>query len=326
MKTSHVSEILISKLVLLILSGFLFSYCSREPLKYNQLEHKVSNLRVQHKTLAIDQNYGARIVSLKYYGRELLSTYAANEENFGSTLWTSPQSDWQWPPIATFDIMPYSMNVVGTQIQYYSKPDKKSGLQVGKYFKINPSDSSFNITYVIKNTSESDKSVAPWEVTRRVAGGISFFPAGPDSAIMKKSDLPGVSVKNGIVWFEYDPDKITSSTKLYALASEGWLANVKDSVLFLKTFTDLSDIQLPPGQGEIEIYADKGKKYIELENQGEYVSLFPGDSLIYTMKWIVKTIPENIDKSAGSEELVKWVRNEAFKSKFNLKRIVGLSN
>jgi hypothetical protein len=310
-------------LQLFLLVSFLFfglSCSHKKPLKYQQTEHKVSHLRVPHKILSIDHNYGARIVSLKYYGRELLSTYAVNEDNFGSTFWTSPQSDWEWPPIQTFDVMPYSMNMEGSEIRYYSEPDKKSGFQVGKYFKISAVDSAFTITYVIKNTSDKDKSVAPWEVTRRFAGGISFFPAGPDSVVMKKSNLPGVTIKNGIVWFEYDSAKIVSSTKLYALASEGWLANVKDSVLFLKTFTDIPDSQLPPGQGEVEIYADKGKQYIELENHGEYATLFPGDSLTYKVKWIIKTIPENIDKSAGSEELVDWVRKVAFKNKFNLKK------
>lgn len=136
---------------------------------------------------------------------------------------------------------------------------------------------------------------------------------------MKKSNLPGVTVKDGIVWFEYDANKITADSKLFALASEGWLANVKDSVLFLKTFSDIPDSQLAPGQGEIEIYANKEKQYIELENHGEYMSLFPGDSITYKMKWTIKTIPANIDKSPGSQQLVEWVRKVAFKNKFNLK-------
>lgn len=310
----------IYRLFLLTLSGIIIISCSeRKPLKYSQTVHKVSNLRMPHKILAIDHNYGARIVSLKYYGRELLLPYTANEDNFGSTFWTSPQSDWQWPPIATFDVMPYSMNMINSEIQYYSKADKKTGLQVGKYFKIDQTDSSFIITYIIKNISDKDKSVAPWEVTRRFAGGITFFPAGPDSAVMKKSTLPGVTHKDGIVWFEYDPLKIKADSKLFAMANEGWLANVRDSILFLKMFPDITG-QVPPGQGEIEIFADKDKKYIELENHGEYVSLFPGDSLTYTMNWILKTIPGNLDKSAGSQELASWVRNVVFKKRFGVKR------
>lgn len=299
--------------VLLITVGFLFSNCKRTQLKYKNLEHKVSYLRVPHKFIGIDHNYGARIVSLKYYGKELLSPYTANEDNFGSTFWTSPQSDWQWPPIPEFDIMPYTMNMDGSEIQYYSKPHKKSGLQVAKFFKINQADSAFNITYIIKNISDEDKSVAPWEVTRRIAGGISFFPAGSDTAVMQKSNLPGVSISNDIVWFDYDSSKIVQDCKLFALAKEGWLANVKDSILFLKKFPDVSTAQVPPGQGEVEIYANKEKQYIELENHGEYTSLFPGDSLTYRVKWIVKTIPAHIDRSVGSEELVNWVRKEALK-------------
>lgn len=308
------------QMLLLISSGILFSCTSKTPPKYQFTEHKVHVLRVPKVVLSIDQNYGARIVSLKYRGKELLSSHTVNEENFGSTFWTSPQSDWQWPPVANFDVKPYTLDMNGSEMQFYSQPDKKTGLQIGKYFKLSARDSAFIITYIIKNTSDEDKSVAPWEVTRRIAGGISFFPTGPDSAIMKKSNLPGVMEKDGIVWFEYDPAKITANSKLFALASEGWLAHVKDSILFLKTFTDIPDSQLPPGQGEIEIYVNAEKQYIELENHGEYTSLFPGDSLTYKMKWTIKPIPANIDKSAGSEELLNWVRKVVFRNKFNLKK------
>lgn len=297
-------------LLLLMAFGVLCLSCNREPLKYSQTEHKVNVLRLPKKVLLVDQNYGARIVSLKYHGLELLSPYQVNEENFGSTLWTSPQSTWEWPPIAAHDKKPYSMNVVDTELQFYSEPDKKSGFQLGKYFRLGRADSSFLITYVIKNTSDEEKPVASWEVTRRIAGGISFFPAssGSDTSVMKQSTLPGVTVKDNIVWFDYDSSKIVADCKLFAYASEGWLANVKDSILFLKSFSDIPDSQLPPAQGEIEIYANKEKQYIELENHGEYTSLLPGDSLTYHMKWVIKTIPANIDKSAGSTALVDWVR------------------
>ncbi|HEX3007700.1 MAG TPA: DUF4380 domain-containing protein [Bacteroidales bacterium] len=310
------------KLLVGSLIAVYFCSCTREPAKYSQVEHKISSLQLPHKVLGIDHNYGARIVMLRYYGQELLCSPTVNEENFGSTFWPSPQSDWGWPPIATLDKLPYSITMNGTEIQYYSKPDKKSGLQVGKFFRINPADSSFVINYIIKNISQEDKLVAPWEVTRRIAGGMCFFPAGPDSVMMKKSNLPGVTVKDGIVWFDYDSAKITADSKLYAFASGGWLANVKDSILFLKTFADINDSQLPPGQGEIEIYANKEKQYVELENHGEYTSLFPGDSLTYNMNWILKGIPENIDKSVGSKELVNWVRMVVFRNKYNMRKII----
>ena len=276
-------------------------------------------MRVPKTILSIDQNYGARIISLKYYGKELLSPYTINAENFGSTLWTSPQSDWGWPPIATFDVMPYDLNINGSELQFYSAPDKKSGFQIRKHLKLGARDSAFIITYSIKNVSDEEKSVAPWEVTRRRAGGISFFPGDADSAILSKSNLPGVTYQDGIVWFEYDPKKILADTKLYANASEGWLANVQDSILFLKSFTDIPTSQLPPDQGEVEIFADGTRSYIELENHGEYMPLFPGDSVVYKMKWLVKTIPAHIDKSVGSKDLVNWVRKVVFKNKFRIR-------
>jgi hypothetical protein len=304
-----------SLMLLPVFAGMLSVSCERAPLKYSQTEHKINVLRLPKKVLLVDQNYGARIVSLKYHGMELLSPYQVNEENFGSTFWTSPQSDWGWPPIATLDKRAYSMNLNETELQFYSSPDKKSGFQVGKYFKLGKADSSFLITYIIKNTSDEEKPVGPWEITRRIAGGISFFPASSDTSVMKKSTLPGVTVKDNIVWFRYDSSKIVADSKLFAYASEGWLANVKDSILFLKSFSDIPDSQVPPTQGEIEIYANKEKQYVELENHGEYTSLLPGDSLTYNMKWVIKTIPAGVDKTVGSPSLVDWVRKVVAQSK-----------
>jgi hypothetical protein len=307
-------------LFIMVLTIAIISSCSSDNKHPYQLtKHQIHYLRVPKVMISIDQNYGARVVSLKYRGRELLSPYTVNPENFGSTFWTSPQSDWQWPPIASFDVKPYDLRMNGTELQFYSEPNKKTGFQIGKYFKLSAHDSSFIITYIIKNISTEEKSVAPWEVTRRIAGGISFFPANPDSAVMKKSNLPGVTVQDGVVWFAFDPKKITKDSKLYGMSSEGWLANVKDSILFLKTFADIPNSKVPPSQGKVEIFASGTKDYIELENHGEYTSLFPADSLVYKVRWVVKPIPSNIDKSLGSKALVNWVRKIAFNNRFNLK-------
>jgi len=50
-------------------------------------------------SLAVDPQMGARIASFTYEGKEILKT-SRDENNWqwGSTVWTSPQSDWNWPP------------------------------------------------------------------------------------------------------------------------------------------------------------------------------------------------------------------------------------
>ena len=47
---------------------------------------------------AVDANLGGRIVTFASSGRNILTGPAVDAANFGSTFWSSPQSDWNWPP------------------------------------------------------------------------------------------------------------------------------------------------------------------------------------------------------------------------------------
>ena len=64
--------------------------------------------------MEIDAAKGGKILSLKYDDREMLSQLRW-PESFGSTFWTSPQKEWNWPPVKEFDKMPYMVEQeVGT--------------------------------------------------------------------------------------------------------------------------------------------------------------------------------------------------------------------
>lgn len=107
---------------------------------------------------------GGRIISFKYGETEIL-TQSSEHENFGSTLWTAPQSDWGWPPFAVLDSMEYLVEQKGTVLKMISEPDPKSGFQFEKTFTI-ASENTIQIEYLIRNISETSKSVGAWEVTR----------------------------------------------------------------------------------------------------------------------------------------------------------------
>jgi hypothetical protein len=179
---------------------------------------------------------------------------------------------------------------------------------MSKSFNVNESDSSFTLSYSIKNISATIKNVGCWEVSRVFPGGITFFPASPDSGIMTHSTLPGVTKRNNIIWFDYDFTKIIKKTKLYAMGSEGWVAHIKDGIAFIKSFEDLPSSAIAPQQGEIEIYANDNPRYVELENHGRYASLNPGESVTYQVKWYLRTVPENLQKNDQQNELINWVR------------------
>jgi hypothetical protein len=263
-------------------------------------------LRAAGARLQVDAQTGGRITSLRLGETELLTDSSVHAQNYGSSFWTSPQSQWGWPPYPVLDVQPYRASLGDEALQLYSPDDPLSGFRAGKKFTLAEADSAFVITYTLTNVSDSTRRVAPWEVTRVPAGGLTFFAAGTGQPL-PQSNLAGIHRDaNDIVWFAYDTARIHSHQKLF-MNGQGWLAHVHRQVLFIKRFADIPPGQTAPGQEEIEVYANKERTYVELENQGAYVSLAPQDSLTWTVKWYVRVLPEDIPAVPG-DALVNRVR------------------
>ena len=74
----------------------------------------------------------------------------------------------------------------------------------------------------------------------------------------------------------------------------------------VKKFDDITPDQPAPGEAEIQIYVNAGKTYIELESQGAYKTLAPGESLTWTVNWFMT--PLDSSKAVPSKKLLKTVR------------------
>jgi hypothetical protein len=250
---------------------------------------------------------GGRIISYKYDKTELL-TQASEHENFGSTFWTAPQSDWNWPPYDVLDNQEYQVEQKENLLKMTSNPDSKSGFQMIKTWKVTGNE-SIEIEYQIKNISEKAKSVGAWEVTRVPCGGLAFFPDGGVGKVPESNLKPDLQ-KEGTNWITIDKVSIQEHQKLFSTAQEGWLAYALNGLLFIKQFPDTKPEKYSPKQGEVEIFINKDKIYIELENHGEYQLLQPGESLSYSVKWILISIPENVTVNPGNPELTELVRHQ----------------
>jgi hypothetical protein len=249
---------------------------------------------------------GGRIISFRLGTNEFLIN-ADQHENYGSTLWTSPQSDWGWPPYAVLDQDEYLVEQSGDKLKMKSNPDPKSGFQIEKSWQ--PiGDQSIRIEYIIRNISDKEKAVGPWEVTRVPCGGIVFFPDGGKADLPKSSLLPDEQ-KYGIDWISINNKPVKEHEKLFSTASEGWLAYALDGVLFIKQFPDIKPENYSPQQGEVEIYTHNDKTYSELEIQGSYRLLQPGESINYSVVWSLVTIPKKIKVREGNQKLTALARN-----------------
>jgi hypothetical protein len=253
--------------------------------------NKIFEVKAGEAVMKISAN-GGRIISFRMGKIELLIN-EKEHENFGSTLWTAPQSDWGWPPYSVLDKEEYQVERIGDTLKMKSRPDSISGFQFEKtWLPVN--NKYIRIEYLIRNVTQKSKAVAAWEVTRVPCGGLAFFPNGGNGKI-PASTLKKYKQKKGINWVSIDKVPAKNHEKLFATASEGWLAYALNGVLLIKQFSDIHQQDYSPGQGEVEIYTNKEKSYSELENHGSYTMLQPGQSLSYITNWFILSIPKTIN-------------------------------
>ena len=253
-------------------------------------------------TMTVDTEKGGKILSLKYQDTEVLSQ-SRWPESFGSTFWTSPQKEWNWPPVPEFDKAAYSVDHQSHNHLAISSPtSERLGLSVHKDFTVDSLGGAFVITYSIKNESTEPRRVAPWEITRVAnrEGSVIFFEAPVDS--IWPAGLMTFQAAEGAAW--YTPDEAPSNRKVNADA-RGWLAYSADGLLLVKQFADLKPGEPAPGEAEVQVYVNRGRSYIELESQGAYTLLQPGASLSWTVRWLLRPISVEAKPSAALRQLVQ---------------------
>ena len=105
--------------------------------------------------------------------------------------------------------------------------------------------------------------------------------------------------KEKAAWYTLDEDR--ENRKINA-DGKGWLAFSDKGLLFVKTFPDLDASQPAPAEAEIQIYANPGKTFVEIEEQGAYTTLKPGEEVNWTVRWYL--VPNDLP-AVPSKELLK---------------------
>lgn len=241
------------------------------------------NLSVGHVTLTVDAQKGGKIVSYRYDDKEILSqTKIPN--SFGSTFWTSPQSEWNWPPVPEYDTKPFNAEVAGDKLILTGEKSKRFGYRVRKELTTDKKDNAIVITYTIINESGETRKVAPWEISRVPNGGILFFNAKEVTPANNMETMPFVYEKKA-AWYTLDESR--KNRKINA-DGKGWLAFCDNGLLFVKKFPDLKPAEPAPAEAEIQIYVNTGKTFVEIEEQGAYTTLNAGEELSWTVRWYLE--------------------------------------
>ncbi|KAL6611959.1 hypothetical protein U3516DRAFT_373604 [Neocallimastix sp. 'constans'] len=274
-------------------------YIKKTSKTIKALEDNKYSISIGDVTMTIDASYAAKIISYKIGNDEVL-----NQDSFqnysGSTFWTSPQNDWGWPPVEEYDSKPFTAKIVGDKLVMNGQKSK-FGYSISKEFNVNKKNNSIEVKYSINNESDETRQVAPWEISRVPNDGILFFQA---DKVEPGNDMTGLpfQFKHGAAWYEMDEDE--DHRKINA-DGNGWIAYSAKGLLFVKTFQDLDPSETAPGEAEIQSYAFPGKTYVEVEEQGVYTTVKPGESVSWTVNWyLTHTDLEPVP----SEDLLKEVK------------------
>jgi hypothetical protein len=250
-------------------------------------------------TMTVDAGQGAKILSFQYKDKEVLSQIQ-RPNAFGSTFWTSPQVEWNWPPVPEYDTRPYTAEQKNGALVLTGQESERFHYRIRKEFK--PAGNHIEVTYSIINEAAVERKVAPWEISRVPSEGVIFFDATPET-ITPIGLLP-ISFQNEGSW--YQVDEARANRKINADGA-GWYAYAHDGLLLVKRFEDIDGTQPAPKEAEIQVYVNAGKTFIELEAQGAYTSLKPGEALNWTVCWYL--LPQDTDDTPSQAlmDLVKGV-------------------
>ena len=264
-------------------------------------------LSVQDLSMTVDAGHGGKILSFKLGDQEVLAQNPAaapqpaqpgegqprrrffNPNSYGSTFWTSPQAEWNWPPVPEYDNLPYTAEIKDGPVKvadvilpalFLQGQVSKYGYRVCKAFTVDPSDLAFVITYSIVNESGETRKIAPWQISRVPNGGFLEFDAKPEG--VTPADLMKVTFAEGLATLEVD---VADQNRKINVDGKGWL-NFRDKGLVLtERFPDIAQDAAAPGEAEIQVYIDARKSFVEIEAQGPYTELKPGEKLDWTVRW-----------------------------------------
>ena len=250
-------------------------------------------------SLAIDPSLAGRVTQLCHRDRNLLGTTSDNPTNWGATYWTSPQSDWGWPPISAVDSLPYEILQASTALRLLSSVARldEREFQIEKEFAVGPHEGTIDAVYTIHNCGPVEFSMANWEISRVQPGGLTFYPTGhqeltpiaPHGALVTEKSF-------ATTFFDHARFERGRSLKLHADGKGGYLAHVCDDLLMLKLFRDSEVSEQAPGEGECEIFANEDGKYVEIEVQGSYRLVPCGGQHSTKIRTVVVELPEDLPR------------------------------
>jgi hypothetical protein len=180
-----------------------------------------------------------------------------------------------------------------------------SAINVTKAFMPLPESGAVEVRYTLTNSSPTvSVQVAPWQISRVAAGGLTFFGQGTGPVTYAPNTDPTFVLTEGASDLWYASGPVNHDSKAFA-DSTGWLGHVTpDRLLCLQSFPDIQPADAAPGEAEIEVFTNGD--YVEIEDQGALATIAPGEALTWSVRWKLRRVPGGTHVAAGDAQLAAF--------------------
>ena len=257
-------------------------------------------------SFVVDANQGANVTTFSLGGHNVLAD--------GSHFRASPQKTWSWPPPPEITSLAYSPSRNGNVMVMEGQASQKWGLKARKRYsgqcdpsggdpRVHPDQYRHRDRQLGSLGGESAPGYWPYLLPRGEyhPGQARELWAGPPAHNNGWDLLARLSTSEA-------PLRRRRQYQLHCGAGrrEGWAAHVESGLLFLKSFEDVPVSQLAPDEGEVQLWTDSTHALMEMENEGAYLPLAPGQSIVWTMRWYLRRLPTEVAATAGNVKLVEF--------------------
>ncbi|MEM6771100.1 MAG: DUF4380 domain-containing protein [Bacteroidota bacterium] len=240
--------------------------------------------------VGFDLASGGRLASYTLEGQELLQTKRdANGWQWGSTVWTSPQAAWNWPPEATFDALPFAVvERSDNAIVLQSDTMSSSGLQLTKSFRFVSGGKGqyLEAEYRLYNHGQDTVYRGVWENTRLPYTG--EYSVAVDSLRRDLIERP-FRKRTQYTVMEMTQDDHEKG-KLFVHPGKGRATYTGNGLSFRKLWVNDPEEPVAPGQAPLEIYFAPEEGFTEFEIQGPYRAIAPGEYVNLVVAWKVSRL------------------------------------
>lgn len=229
-----------------------------------------------------------------------------------------PHADLWWGEYTWHIPAPYTVRVT-------SKPDPAVGVQITKEFTMDRDNGDLGIVQIMKNTSAKPVSFCLWDRTLCLGEGFAVIPLNSGSRFENKWAL---RIKDAEGNWQYDGNAETPrevrvignrlvvsckgpATKVGADSSEGWIAYVRENLIYVKYFPVINGGNYSDGGCSAEVYFDQ--RFAEMEPLSPEIELKSGGDFAFPEKWALIALDEIVTTPEQAERAVRKIPPSPFK-------------